>query len=81
MENILEFKNEKYYATACSNIYRTQDGKKIFYLDGSGKPVWLFSDTAIHIELREDVMMESLWPHGDLSKCNKGIINDNSSRF
>ena len=56
MENVLEFKGEKYYAVGCCNFYRTDDGKKMFFL--KGHPVWLSSDSPIHIELREHVMME-----------------------
>ena len=30
MENVLEFKGEKYYAVGCCNFYRTEDGKNVF---------------------------------------------------
>ena len=56
MENVLEFKGEKYYAVGCCNFYRTDDGKKMFFLHLANHPVWLSSDSPIHIELREHVM-------------------------
>ena len=32
MENVLEFKGEKYYGVGCLNFYRTEDGKKMFFI-------------------------------------------------
>ena len=60
MENVLEFKGEKYYNQAAGGVYRTEDGKKVFYINQNGKPVWLSSDSPIHIELREHVMMNEI---------------------
>lgn len=53
------FKNEEYLPIGASNIYRTEDGKKIFYIDRADNPVWLYSDSPIHIELRKSEMMEN----------------------
>ena len=74
MENVLEFKGEKYYAVGCCNFYRTDDGKKMFFLQG--QPVWLSSDSPIHIELREHVMMDEGYPHGDVENFDKGIVQE-----
>ena len=62
MENTLQFENDKYYFNSCSNIYRTIDGKNIFYLDLDGRPVWLSFNTPIHIELKEHQIIENLYP-------------------
>lgn len=74
MENYLEFKGEKYYAVGCCNFYRTEDGKKMFFLQG--QPVWLSSDSPIHIELREHVMMDKGYPHGNIENFDKGIVQE-----
>lgn len=74
MENVLEFKGEKYYAVGCCNFYRTEDGKKMFFLQG--QPVWLSSDSPIHIELREHVMMDKGYPYGDVENFDKGIVQE-----
>ena len=74
MENVLEFKGEKYYAVGYGNFYRTEDGKKMIFLQG--QPVWLSSDSPIHIELREHVMMDKGYPHGDVENFDKGIVQE-----
>lgn len=74
MENVLEFKGEKYYAVGCCNFYRTEDEKKMFFLQG--QPVWLSSDSPIHIELREHVMMDKSYPYGDVENFDKGIVQE-----
>ena len=76
MENYLEFKGEKYYAVGCCNFYRTDDGKKMFFLHLANHPVWLSSDSPIHIELREHVMMDEGYPHGDVKNFDKGIVQE-----
>ena len=58
MENVLEFKGEKYFNQAAGDVYRTEDGKKVFYINENHKPVWLSSDSPIHIETREHVMSD-----------------------
>ena len=44
-------------------------------------PVWLSSDSPIHIELREHVMMDKSYPYGDVEKFDKGIVCDLSSNY
>lgn len=73
MENVLEFKGEKYYAVGCSNFYRTEDGKKMFFLHLANHPVWLSSDSPIHIETREHVMLEG-YTQGEIENFGKGKV-------
>ena len=80
MENVLEFNGEKYYGVGCLNFYRTEDGKKMFFILAN-QPVWLSSDSPIHIELREHVMMDKSYPYGDVEKFDKGVVCDLSSNY
>lgn len=73
MANVLEFKGEKYYGVGCSNFYRTEDGKKMFFLHLANHPVWLSSDSPIHIELREHVMLEG-YTHREVESFDKGKV-------
>lgn len=72
MENVLEFKGEKYYGVGCLNFYRTEDGKKMFFILAN-RPVWLYSDSPIHIELRDWLMMDEGYPHGEPKKLQSEI--------
>ena len=81
MGNYLTFKGEKYYAVGCSNFYRTEDGKKMFFLHLANHPVWLSSDSPIHIETREHVMMDKSYPYGDVENFDKGVVCDMSLNY
>lgn len=50
--NKIEFKDGIYHSVAVSNLYRTEDGTRIYFQDYEGNPVWLYSNTPIHIEIR-----------------------------
>lgn len=50
--NSLKFKDGEYHCIGVSNLFRTEDGRKVFFVDEFHNPIWLSSDSPIHIETR-----------------------------
>lgn len=79
--DILKFKDESYNPLECSggNIFSTEDGKKIVYLDQFGVPTFMYSDSPIHVERMGQKVIDELFTQSIVNEKIEDEDEDNDT--